>query len=350
MDNEYWISELTDDDVPGVVALCRHALDLPEDAAEAAEIVLRLRENTGVDGWSSRPRRLAGFIAVVPAGATPRQADPAAAQADAAAPRADAGLADGPVAAGGGRVIGVVLGSVSHRDPAIGHIDLIAVDPRERRRGVGRALVGRIEGALAGLGAGDVVIAGNAPFYGWPGIDVRYTPALCAAMALGFEQDQPAWNMTADLRKPDALGLRATAPAEARLAAEGITVRRAGPSEAPALTEFALTNFGSGWAGEITHSIGRERAGCHVAIGSSGEILGFATYGSSRPSWFGPMGTAPAARGLGVGSVLLRRCLADQKAAGNDTVQIGWVGPVPFYSRVVGARVERVFFLYRKQL
>ena len=57
----------------------------------------------------------------------------------------------------------------------------------------------RIEGALAGLGAGDVVIAGNAPYYAWPGIDVRYTPAICAAMAFGFEQDQPAWNMTADL-------------------------------------------------------------------------------------------------------------------------------------------------------
>ena len=62
------------------------------------------------------------------------------------------------------------------------------------------------------------------------------------------------------------------------------------------------------------------------------------------------MGTAPAAQGLGIGSVLLRRCLADQQAAGLDSVQIGWVGPLPFYSGVVGARVERVFFLYRKQL
>jgi predicted N-acetyltransferase YhbS len=245
----------------------------------------------------------------------------------------------------GGRVIGVVLGSVSHRDPSIGHIDLIAVDQQERRRGVGRALVARIEGALAGLGAGDVVIAGNAPYYAWPGIDVRYTPALCAAMALGFEQDQPAWNMTADLKE-----LQPTAADEARLAGRGISVRRAGPDDVPALVDFALTNFGSGWAGEITHSVNRDYSGCHVAVGGAGEILGFAAYGSARPSWFGPMGTAPAVRGLGVGSVLLRRCLADQKAAGHDTVQIGWVGPVPFYSGAVGARVERVFFLYRKQL
>jgi ribosomal protein S18 acetylase RimI-like enzyme len=266
------------------------------------------------------------------------------------------------LSASGDRLVGVVLGSVSHRDPSIGHVDLIAVDPRERRRGVGRALLARIEGALAGMGAGDVVLAGNPPYYAWPGIDVRYTPAICAAMALGFEQDQPAWNMTADLRGTDPPGLRSTAEAEARLAKAGITVRRATLDDVPALADFALTNFGSGWAGEITHSVGRDRAvpsaqagtisrrsGCHVAVGADGEILGFAAYGS-RPSWFGPMGTAPAAQGLGIGSVLLRRCLADQRAAGQDTVQIGWVGPLPFYSGVVAARVERVFFLYRKQL
>jgi GNAT superfamily N-acetyltransferase len=87
-----------------------------------------------------------------------------------------------------------------------------------------------------------------------------------------------------------------------------------------------------------------------VALAKDGSLLGFAAYGSSRPSWFGPMGTAPAARGLGIGALLLRRCLADQRAAGHDQVQIGWVGPLPFYAKAVGARVERVFLLYRKQL
>ena len=41
---------------------------------------------------------------------------------------------------------------------------------------------------------------------------------------------------------------------------------------------------------------------------------------------------------------------ADQKADGHDRVQIGWVDPVPFYSTTVDARIERVFFRYRKQL
>jgi predicted N-acetyltransferase YhbS len=318
VDGEFLIAELTDDDLPGVVSLCRTALDLPEDAAEAAEIVLRLRESTGTESWSSRPRRLAGFVARVPG---------------------PPGAAD--------RLVGVALGSVSHRDPSIGHVDLIAVEEAERRRGIGRALISRVEGALAGLGAGDVVIAGNPPYYGWPGIDVRYTPAICATTAWGFEQDQPAWNMTADLSGEHP---RSTAEAEDRLAAEGITVRRAALDDAPGLIDFARTHYESLWHGEIAHSVGRDGAGCHLAVDRDGAILGFAAYGSSRPSWFGPMGTAPAAQGKGIGSVLLRRCLADQRAAGFDTVQIGWVGPLPFYSTVVDARVGRVFLLYRKQL
>jgi len=330
VDTEFWIAELTDDDVPAVVALCRSALDLCEDAAEAAEIVLRLRETTGTAGWASAQRRIAGFIALAPGGAGPGAAA--------------AAMSGVPMSVTGGRVIGVVLGSVSHRDASVGHVDLAAVDPEHRRQGVGRALLARVEAALAGLGVDEVVLAGNAPYYAWPGIDVRYTPAICAAMALGFEQDQPAWNMTA------VVGDESTAETEKRLAEAGIGVRRAGLDDLSALVDFALANFGSQWAGEISHSVGRDQAACHIAVDGTGKILGFAAYGSSRPSWFGPMGTAPAGRGLGIGGLLLRRCLQDQKANGHDRVQIGWVGPLPFYSGQVGARVERVFFLYRKQL
>src|SRR6185369_8140934 len=104
------------------------ALDLPEDAAEAAEIVLRLRETTGTEGWAKAPRRITGFLAL------------------AAGSAAGGALSGVPMSTTGGRVVGVVLGSVSHRDGSIGHVDLVAVDPGERRRGIGRALLARVEG------------------------------------------------------------------------------------------------------------------------------------------------------------------------------------------------------------
>ncbi|MGW0436725.1 GNAT family N-acetyltransferase [Micromonospora sp. NPDC003197] len=304
---DHVIVELTDDGVPAVVQLCREALDLPEDAAEAAQIVTRLRERP-TDG------RTAGLVAMVD-----------------------------------DTVVGVALSSISAKDPAWGHVDLLAVRPSARRRGIGRALLTRTEEELAKRGATEVRLAGNPPYYAWPGIDVRYTPAICTALKLGYEQDRTAWNMTADLSYDDSPALRSTAPAEERLAAAGITVRQATPEDVPTLAALIGEHFGGAWTDEVTHAINRADGGCHLAV-RDGELLGFAAYGSSRPTWFGPMGTAPAAEGLGIGSVLLRRCLRDQRAAGHEQAQIGWVGPVPFYSGSAGARIERVFFLYRKQL
>jgi predicted N-acetyltransferase YhbS len=314
VDQEFSIAALTDGGVPAVVDLCREALDLPEDAAEADVIVARLRDLRPVPGATVADRRTLGLIAV-----------------------------------SGAAAVGVALGSIAHEDPSIGHIDLIAVHPGLRQRGIGRALVGRAEDALAGLGAGEVRLAGNPPYYAWPGIDVRYTPAVCTATALGYVREDVAWNMTADLSYGSSPALRPTDRAEGRLVGLGVTVRRARPEDSAALVAFARVNFGPAWGGEVAHSLGREGAGCHVAV-RDGKVLGFAAYGSSRPTWFGPMGTAQAARGLGIGGVLLRRCLRDQRTAGHEQAQIGWVGPVRFYADNGGARIERVFALYRKQL
>ncbi|MEU9829505.1 GNAT family N-acetyltransferase [Micromonospora chersina] len=301
------IIELGPDRLPEVVDLCGRALDLPEDAAEAPSIVATLADRAAAD----RPVLRLGAVR-------------------------------------GGALVGVLVGSLSARDPRLGHVDLLAVAPEERRQGIGGGLLAEAEARLAALGAAELLLAGNPPQYAWPGIDVRYTPAVCAALRLGYRQDRTAWNMTADLSEGSP-ALRSTEAAEQRLAGRGVTVRRAGPADLPALAGFARATFGGAWDGELAGSVGRPDAGAHLAE-RDGEILGFAAYGSSRPSWFGPMGTAPAAEGSGIGGVLLRRCLRDQAAAGVEAAQIGWVGPVPFYSGAAGARIERVFFLYRKAL
>ncbi|WP_327006702.1 GNAT family N-acetyltransferase [Dactylosporangium sp. NBC_01737] len=283
-----------------VVRLCAEALELPEDAVEAGALVRRL---------AAPPE---GRVTV------------RLAELD----------ADGAVA-------GVVLGSISDADPLLGHVELLAVRPDQKRKGIGRALLAAAERRLADLGAQRVRIGGNPPCYVWPGIDVRYTPAVCLAQAAGYERTDTAWNMTADLTR--------TSPAatadEERLDGAGVKVMRAGPGT----PEWVRGIWGNGWAWEVAQSLGRDGAGCWVAV-RDGEILGFAAYGANRPSWFGPMGTAPSAEGLGVGRVLLRRCLADQVADGHRTAQIGWAGPIAFYSKTVGARLERIFWIYTKQL
>ncbi len=287
-------------DERAVVRLCGRALDLPEDAGEAEALVRRL-----------------------------------------AAPPVDRVTVRLAVLDHDGSAAGVVLGSVSDADPLLGHVELIAVHPDRRREGIGTALLAAAERRLADLGVQRVRIGGNPPCYAWPGIDVRYTPAVCLAQRAGYERSNTAWNMTADLSvvSPSA---RAD---EERLDGAGVKVMRAGAGT----PGWVRGIWGDGWAWEVGQSLDRDGAGCWVAV-RDGEILGFAAYGANRPSWFGPMGTAPAAEGLGVGRVLLRRCLADQLAGGHRTVQIGWAGPVAFYAKTVGARVERVFWIYTKQL
>ncbi|MEU4832589.1 GNAT family N-acetyltransferase [Streptosporangium sp. NPDC023615] len=237
---------------------------------------------------------------------------------------------------------GVVFASVSGRDPRVGHVDLLAVHPAAQGAGLGRALLVAAEEWLRDRGAVEVRLAGNPPCYAWPGIDVRHTPATCLAESLGYRRYHVAVNMTADLTGDLAGDLSADAGA-ARLEERGITVHAAAPGDRAAVRDFVAAQWHAGWAWEA------ERAtGCHYAL-REGEIIGFASWGA-RPAWFGPMGTAPAARGLGVGGVLMRRCLAEQRAAGLGSVQIGWAGPLRFYSREIGAYAERVFWLYRRDL
>ncbi len=277
---------------PTLADLFGDNLDLPGDAAEAPAILRRLADPP--QGW-----RCVGLAA-----------------RDAA-----------------GDVVGAALVSTDDHRPDVGYLDLLVVRRADRRRGLGRELVSGVERAL---GTPTMRISGHIPCYAWPGIDVRYTPALCLAEAYGYTRTDIAWNMTAPLS-----GL----PAPAEL--PGIDIRAATESDLATLLPWVASTWNEGWAWEVSQSVGHGYAACHVATRGDA-YLGFAAFGALRPSLFGPMGTDPAARGLGIGGELLRRCLHDQRSLGLTSAQIGWVGPVAFYSTAAGGYVERVFFQYEK--
>lgn len=279
----------TDSDL---VELLRAGLDLPDDAADAADIVRRL--------------------ANPPAG------------------RRTVALG---VRTGTGSLAGAVLGSVDPAEPGIGYVDLIAVHPEHRRAGLGRELLSTMESTLD---TQEVRLAGHVPCYAWPGVDVRYTPAVCLALRCGYERHRTAWNMTVPLAGvPSPEGLL------------GFSVRAAKPDDRAVLLPWVRDTWNDSWAWEVAESIGRPDAGCLVAW-REGRPVGFAAWGALRPTVFGPMGTDESAQGRGVGRALLLGCLAQQRARGLTHAQIGWVGPVPFYAGAAGAFIERVFFLFRK--
>ena len=185
-----------------------------------------------------------------------------------------------------------------------------------------------------------------------PGIDLRYTPGWLFVQKHGYATVGEAVNMTVDLAVDPHAGpdgaLWQTAADEERLEESGVEVRRATEADRGAV-EALLEAHWPAWVPEVSASLGRQML--HVAL-RGGAVLGFSAADANNvgTGWFGPMGTAPEARGLGIGGVLCRRCLADLAAQGLATATIPWVAPVGFYAHHAGASVSRVFHRFEKTL
>lgn len=220
-----------------------------------------------------------------------------------------------------------------------GFVKLLCVQPDFQRQGWGSRLLDLLEGSLAGLGAPVVRVAESVPNYWQPGLDPRYTPALLLFEQRGYQRIGETYNLTCELVGRD-------------FAARSIDleVRRAQPDDAPQIESFLLAHF-SGWQFEVGQMLRNRPISLHLGL-RRGQLLGFAGYdGNNRGTgWFGPMGTAPEARGLGLGAELLRRCLHDMQQQGHHSCTIPWVGPYGFYARACGARIDRVFYRLEKQL
>jgi mycothiol synthase len=251
------------------------------------------------------------------------------------------------VAEDAGQVTGIACGGMGSREATSrrGYVDLLAVAPAARGRATGAALLDAAENRLRSAGAQEFWIGGHPPVFAWPGVDPRYTAMTCLAERAGYQRSREAVNMIVDL---SAVPLDRAAD-DQRLATASVTARRAEPGEAGRLVEWLGQGpWGdSSWPAEVRRAMAADPPGCHVAVREA-QYLGFACHGVNRRAWFGPTGTLPAEQGHGIGTALLRRCLADIAAAGHASAQIAWVGPVRFYARAAGARIDRLFWIYKK--
>jgi len=113
-------------------------------------------------------------------------------------------------------------------------------------------------------------------------------------------------------------------------------VRRAQPFELTPVRRFVGENFSPNWADEISVGFARQPISVFIAT-IKREIVGFAGYECTRRGFFGPTGVASAARGKGIGAVLLLESLAALREMGYVYAIIGAAGPVRFYQKTVGA-------------
>lgn len=259
-------------------------------------------------------------------------------------PRAAETVAAILLATEGGRVVAFTQ-SLVRESAAKAWIGLFAVAPDARRRGLARALYQQLAqtwpATVTEVEA--LAIPGN---YFTPGLDPRYTAAHCFLERLGFERFRDCVNLRAALHAPWPL-----AADEERLSAEGVVIRRAAATDRPLLDAFFAADFGPDWRYEAGLALAVDPPALHLALRDN-RLIAFAAHSTQNREWgfFGPMGTTPAARGCGIGRVLLLRCLNDLLAAGHRSAVIPWVGPISFYQEHCGAEVERVFWRYRMKL
>ena len=230
-------------------------------------------------------------------------------------------------------------------DALRGTVPLLCVALERRREGIGGQILRRLEDGLAARGAAVARIAEAAPNYLTPGIDVRHTPGWLFVQKHGYAPIGEAVNMDVDLGQSFD-----TADAERQLDAKGVTVRRAREADREGVRAFLAERWPA-WIPEVDTTFAQAPVSLWLAF-RDGDLLGFSAYDANNvgTAWFGPMGTAEAARGLGIGGVLCRRCLADLQAQGHARATIPWVAPVGFYAHHANARVSRVFHRFEKAL
>lgn len=243
----------------------------------------------------------------------------------------------------GDQVVGVCLYSVTRgATRSDGYLDLVAVRPTHQGHGVGRRLLTHAEDAFAVLGCRSVTVAGNPPCYAWPGVDARYLAAVCLFEESGYRRAGVELNLRVSLADEPYGGVDA-------LDRHGIGIREATVADADWILASLAGRWKASWLDEIECALRFTGGSLQIAVRED-QCVGFCAYGINRPHEIGPLGTDPSVRRLGVGSVLLRRCLADQRRQGLPAAELQWAGPLAWFSRAVGASTSRVFLTYQKDL
>jgi mycothiol synthase len=229
-----------------------------------------------------------------------------------------------PVAVEDGHVVGFALVITRQvplflqgLEPDNAWITAFGVHPGYQRRGIGSALLKHILEKLRAQGRKSVAISPYVPNYFVPGVDIKSYPGTIAFLEhFGFKVLSNAISMGVDLSgfriPPEIVELERKREAE-----DGVTIRLVTAADLPELMPFIARHFGWDWfrhaqdyllelfSGNATNQI------CFLIALRHGEIVG---YCQQRLERFGPFGVNPEYRNLGIGRLLLFRCLAIMSA------------------------------------
>lgn len=227
-----------------------------------------------------------------------------------------------------------------------GYIKLLAVDKNYRRQGIATKMYLKLEEYFKKNDVNVIRIYDVPLNYFMPGIDPRYTEAVCFAEKNGFKRFDDSFNMDVDLDYSD----WKTDDSVEKLKKEGFEMRRARETDRQKVYELISKEWNL-WKNEIDMAFKSNPTALFIAI-KNNKVLAFSAYNGNNvgTGWFGPMGTLPELRGKGIGGILFYMCLKDIKNSGLKKSTIPWVAPISFYANYANARISRTFWRYEKEL
>jgi len=236
--------------------------------------------------------------------------------------------------------------------PESAWITAFGVHPEYRRRGIARALFNSCFKKLAAEGRKMLEIADYLPGYFMPGVDINaYTAALdMLENALGFQKTLRLISMGANLTNfvttPEVAALE-----QLRERHDAVTVRPVTAADVTDVMAFIAQHFDWDWARharDYLHEIfsGSPVPMCFLVARRRGEVVGFC---QQRLERFGPFGVQEDFRGLGIGQILLFRCLANMRAQNVHFSYFMWTdeNAARLYTRA-GYQKLREFAILRK--
>jgi GNAT superfamily N-acetyltransferase len=211
-----------------------------------------------------------------------------------------------------------------------GYVRLLVVDPAHRGQGHGHALLEAAEADLAAAGVPAVTVGADAPYFLFPGVETTETAMLALLERHHYERAEANFNMAVDL---------AALPPDPG----GHTVATA--AERDEVDDW-MTAHWANWRLEVLRALDK---GTLLLARDDAGISAFCAYDVNRRGLLGPVAARFNLIGKGVAAPLILGALHRMRAGGRERAEVVWVGPIVPYARV-GARVSRVFFVYRRLL
>ena len=182
--------------------------------------------------------------------------------------------------------------------------------------------------------------------YFFPGVDLRYKPAIKFFEGKGFKRDYVINDVDVEVKDYQVSDYQKDAMR--RMAEAGVHIEEYDPSMLDAMRKFVQkinmhSWFPEGWEEDF------KKKGNKFAALKGREIVGWASYWpSTGTAGFGPIAVFEEIRHNGIGSCLLLECVLKMKDAGADRVLASWAN-TPFYL-ANGWDICRQYAVYQKEI